>query len=123
MYYEKAVVIRVGYKCRENKNSKSMKMAKFDDFDFFLTLANFVLVQILMFHFSVMISTSLAEGNQNYDRKMEHQNLHQNKICERQKNSKSSNFVIFDRFYFPDIIYEFFFVCIQPVVITCLQTI
>ena len=30
------------------------------------------------------------------DRKIIHQNLHQNKIRERQKNSESSNFVIFD---------------------------
>ena len=34
-------------------------------------------------------------GNQNFDRKMEHQNLHKNKIRARQKNSKSPNFANF----------------------------
>ena len=37
---------------------------------------------------------------QHFDRKMDQQNLHQNKIRERQKNSKSSHFVIFDDFIF-----------------------
>jgi hypothetical protein len=52
-----------------------------------------------MFHFSAKILISLGKGSWYTPRKIEHQNLHQNKIRERPKTSESSNVVIFHWFW------------------------
>ena len=67
-------------------------------------------MQILMFHFSAKMLISLGGGSRYNHRKMEHQNLHQNKIRERQKiqNHQILLFLVDFEFRFPDI-------CIQCV--------
>ena len=96
------------------QNSKSIKNDKIWWFRIFFKIVNFILEQILMFLFSFKILISLGKESHYIQRKKKHQNLLQNKIRELEKNSKSSNFVIFGWFYFADIVLNCFLVCIQP---------
>ena len=80
----------------QEKNKISTQKCKIWWFGIFLELPNFVLMQNLELQFFEEMAISLSKGDHNVNKKLQPQILHQNKIRELQKTSKSSNFTFFD---------------------------